>query len=179
MRAFVKLAERLQLLLELALAAAHDRREHVDARVLRVEHHEVEDALERLRRNFTAAGIAVRRPDVGEQQAEVVVNLGDRADGRTRVGSSGLLLDGNRRRQPVDEIDVRLLHLLEELPRVRGERLDVAALPFGVDCVEGKRGLARPRQARDDDELVAREIDVDVLEVVDAGAPHRDPIVRH
>ena len=44
------LPQRLQLLLELALAAADDRRQHVDARVLRVEHHQVENALERLRR---------------------------------------------------------------------------------------------------------------------------------
>ena len=40
--------QRRQLLLELALAAADDRREDVDARVLRVEHHHVGDALERL-----------------------------------------------------------------------------------------------------------------------------------
>ena len=50
MRALVKprAAQRRQLLLELALAAADDRRQHVDARVLRVEHHHVDDALERL-----------------------------------------------------------------------------------------------------------------------------------
>ena len=50
MRAFVKPRARsaCELLLELALAAADDRREHVDARVLRVEHHQVDDPLERL-----------------------------------------------------------------------------------------------------------------------------------
>ena len=29
------------------------------------------------------------------------------------------------------------------------------------------------------DQLVARQIDVDILEVVNAGAPHRDPVVGH
>ena len=90
-----------------------------------------------------------------------------------------LLLDRDRRRQPLDQVDVRLLHLLEELPRVGGQRLDVAALAFGVDRVEGERRLARARQAGDDDQLVARDVDVDVLEVVDAGAAYRDPVVRH
>ena len=146
MRALVKprVAQRRQLLLELALAAADDRRQHVDARVLRIEHHHVDDALERLAGDLAAAVRAVRHADVGEQQPQVVVDLGDGADRRSRIRAGGLLLDRNRRRQAVDQIDVRLLHLLEELPRVGRQRLDVAPLPFGVNRVEGERRLARP-----------------------------------
>ena len=173
------LAQRLQLLLELALAAADDRRQHVDAGVGRIEHHQIENPLERLRRDLAAAVVAVRHADVGEQQAEVVVDLGDRADRRARVRAGRLLLDGDRRRQALDQVDVRLLHLLEELPGVGRERLDVAPLAFRVDRVEGERGLARAGQAGDDDELIPRQVDVDVLEIVNAGAAHRDPVVRH
>ena len=172
-------AQRRELLLELPLAPADDRREHVHALVVRRQHHDVDDPLERLRGDLAAAEMAVRHADVGEQQAEVVVDFGDRADRRARVRAGGLLLDGDGRRQAVDEIDVRLLHLLEELPRVRGQGLDIAPLPFGIDGVEGERGLARTREAGDDDELVARQLDVDVLEVVDACAAHRNPVVRH
>ena len=172
-------AQRRQLLLELALAAADDRRQHVDALVVRREHHHVDDPLERLRRDLAAAQVAVRHADVGEQQAQVVVDLGDGADRRARVRAGRLLLDGDGRRQAVDQVDVRLLHLLEELPGVRRQRLDVAALPFGVDGVEGERRLAGARQAGDDHQLVAREVDVDVLEVVDARAADRNPVVRH
>ena len=95
------------------------------------------------------------------------------------IGAGRLLLDGDGRRQAVDQVDVRLLHLLEELPGVRRQRLDVAALPFGVDGVEGERRLARAGQAGDHHQLVAREVDVDVLEVVDASAADRNPVVRH
>ena len=49
---------------------------------------------------------------------------------------------------PVDAVHLRLVHAIEELPRVGGERLDVAALAFGVDGVEGERGLARAADAR-------------------------------
>ena len=146
---------------------------------VRVEHHQVEDPLERLRGDLAPAVVAVRRADVGEQQPQVVVDFGDRADGRARIRAGGLLLDGDRRRQAVDQIDVGLLHLLEELPGVRRQRLDVAPLPFGVDRVEGERRLARAGQAGDHDQLVARQIDVDILEVVNAGAAHRNPVVRH
>ena len=181
MRALVKPRARsaAQLLLELALAAADDRRQHVDALVVRREHHQVDDALERLRGDLAAAVVAVRHADVGEEQPQVVVDLGDGADRRARVRAGGLLLDGDGRRQAVDQVDVRLLHLLEELAGVGRQRLDVAPLPLGVDGVEGERRLAGARQAGDDDQLVAREVDVDVLEVVDARAAHRNPVVRH
>ena len=149
-------AQGRQLALELALAAAHDGREHVDALVRRVEQHHVHDALERLRRDLAVAVRAMGDANVGEEQAKIVVDLGHRPDGRSRVGGGGLLFDGNRRREPVDQVDVRLLHLLEELPRVGRERLDVAALPFRIDGVEGQRRLARAGEAGDDHHPVAR-----------------------
>jgi hypothetical protein len=74
-------------------------------------------------------------------------------------------------------IDVRFLHLPEELPGVGGERFDVATLTLGEDGVEGQRALARSGQPGQDDELVARNVDVDVLEIVLPGAAHADPVV--
>ena len=168
-----------QLFLELALAAADDRRQHVDARVLRIEHHHVHDALERLGGDLASALMAMRDADVGEQQPQVVVDFGDGADRRPRVRRGRLLLDRDGRRQAVDQIDVGLLHLLEELPGVGRQRLDVAALPFGVDRVEGKRRLARARQAGNDRQLVPRNIDVDVAKVMNAGAAYRYPALTH
>ena len=76
-------------------------------------------------------------------------------------------------------VDVGLLHLPEELARVGGERLDVAALALGEDGVEGEAALAGAGEAGDDDELVARDGDVDVLEVVLARAADDDAIMRH
>jgi len=71
----------------------------------------------------------------------------------------------------------RFAHQLQELAGVGGERLDVAALAFGVDGVEGERAFARPGQAGHDHELLARDIDVDALEIVLAGAAHADEVV--
>ena len=63
-----------------------------------------------------------------KQQPQVVVDFGDRADGGARIVRAGLLLDGDRRRQPLDAVDVRLVHHRQELARVGRQRLDVAAL---------------------------------------------------
>ena len=95
-----------------------------------------------------AALRAVRLADRGVEQPQVVVDLGHRADGRARVLRGRPLLDRDRRRQALDRVDVGLLHLLEELPRVGRERLDVAPLPLREDRVEGERRLARARTRR-------------------------------
>ena len=73
-------------------------------------------------------------------------------------------------RQALDEVDVGLVHLAEELPRVGRQRLDVAALALGEDRVEGEAGLARAGQAGEDDHRVARQVEVDVAQVVLARA---------
>ena len=81
-------------------------------------------------------------------------------------------------REPLDEVDVGLVHLAQELARVRRERLDVAALALGEDRVEGEARLARAGQAGEHDEGVAREVERDVLEVVLTGAAD-DQLVGH
>ena len=63
-------------------------------------------------------------------------------------------------------LDVRLLHHLQELARIGGERLDIAALAFGIDGVEGEAGFARAGQAGDDHQRVAWQIDIDALEIM-------------
>jgi hypothetical protein len=128
----------------LALAPAHERRQHHEARALLELHDLVDDLLGRLPGDRLAADVAVRMADARPQQAQVVVDLGDRADRRPRVARRRLLVDRDRRRQALDRVDVGLVHLPEELPRVGAQRLDVAALALGVDRVEGERRLARP-----------------------------------
>ena len=107
----------------LALAPAHDRRQHHEARALVERHHLVHDLLGRLGGDRPAAVVAVRMADPGPQQAQVVVDLGDRADRRARVARGGLLVDRDGRRQALDRVDVGLVHLPQELPRVGGQRL--------------------------------------------------------
>ena len=86
----------------------------------------------------------------------------------------GLLLDGDGRRQAFDAVDIGFVHHRQELPRVCRQGLHVTPLAFGIQGVERQRGFARTRQARDHDELVAGQVDVDVLEVVGARAADLD-----
>ena len=171
----LELAEEVDVL---PLAAADHRGEHLEAGALLELHDPVDDLLRGLPGDRLAAGRAVRPAGAGVEQAEVVVDLGDRADRRARVLRGRLLVDGDRRGQPLDEVDVGLVHLAEELPRVRRQRLDVPALALGEDRVEREAGLAGAGQPGEDDEGVARQVERDVLEVV-LPRPADDELVGH
>ena len=152
----------------LALAAADHRREEHDPPAFPGAAFEdrAHDLLGGLLRDRPAALVAIRRAAARVEQPQEIVNLRRRRDGRARAGGAGALLDGDRRRQALDGLDGRFLHLLEELPRVGGEALDVPALALGEDRVERQRGFPGTAQAGEDDELVARDGDGEVLEVV-------------
>ena len=158
----------------LALTAADDRGEDLEAGAVGELGDLVDDLLGGLPSDRRAAVRTVRMTDAGVEQAEVVVDLGDRADGRTWVARRRLLVDRDRGREALDEVDVRLVHLPEELARVRGQRLDVAALPFGVDGVEREARLARPGEPGEDRQAVTGDLEVDVLEVVLPRSAHDD-----
>jgi hypothetical protein len=86
-----------QLLAVLALAPAHDGRQQVETRALFQVHHPVDHLAHRLAFDRQAGGRRIGDADPGEQQAQIVVDLGDRADGRARVFRGRLLLDGDGR----------------------------------------------------------------------------------
>src|SRR6476469_7614389 len=155
---------------ELALATLHDGGEHLEAGAVLERQQLVDDLLRGLSGDRLAADRAVRTTGAGEEQAEVVVDLGDGADRRARVAVGRLLVDRDRGRQTLDEVDVGLVHLPEELPGVRRQRLDVATLPLREDRVEREARLARPREPGEDDEAVAWEVDGHVAQVVLARA---------
>ena len=117
---------------------------------------------------------AVPLADAGEQDAEVVVDLGDRADGRPRVAARRSSAGSRSRGEAVDVVDLGLGHLAEELAGVAGEALDVPPLPLGVERVEGERALARAADAGEADQLAAGQVERDVAEVVLAGAADHD-----
>jgi len=163
---------------KLALAVARHRRQDHELRLFRQGKHRVHHLRHGLRLQRDIVIRAVGRAGPGEQQPQIIVDLGDGAHRGARVVAGGLLLDRDGRRQALDQVDIRLVHQLQELAGVGRQALDVAPLAFGVQRVERQRRLARARQAGDHHQLVARDVEVDVLEVVGARAADRDPALH-
>ncbi len=126
----------------------------------------VERALEHAAAVLRATLLAGERPE----QLRVVGDLGDGGDGAARRVAARALLDGEHRRKAMDKIDVGALELVEHLTRLRREALHVFAIALGVDRVEGQRRLARAAGAGEDHEFAARQPQLEVLQVVLAGA---------
>ena len=76
------------------------------------------------------------------------------------------MLNGDRRREALNVIDVRLLQLVKELPGVRRERFDVFALALGKQRVKRQRRLARPTWPGNHHQLVAGNLKRQILEIV-------------
>ena len=97
-----------------------------------------------------------------------------------RVAAGGLLLDRDRGAEPVDMLDIGLLHHLEELARVGAQALDVAPLPLGIDGIERQARLPRPGQPGDHHQPVPGNVDVDRLQVMLARPADLDELLlRH
>ncbi len=173
------LADVLEDVLVPALLPADDGRLDHEADVGLQPHHLIDDLLLALPFDGPPADPAVGMAYPRKKQAQVVVDLRHGAHRGARIARGRLLVDGYGRRQSLDGVDVRLVHLPQELAGVGGQAFDIAALAFGVDGVEGETRFARAGQTGDDYERVAREGKRDVLEVVLPGPRDDDAISAH
>src|SRR5262249_10918917 len=99
--------------------------------------------LRRLAAERSASDRIVRATHRGKKNTQIIVDLSRSCDCRSWVCAGAALFDGDGRRQAFDEIDIRLFHLIEELPSVSGKALDVTALPFSIKRVKSERGFPR------------------------------------
>ena len=117
------------------------REQCVEPRVLSQGQDGGGNLIHRVALHHSAANDAMRSAAAGEEETEVVVNLGRRGHGRARVAGRVLLFDRNRRRQAVDQVHIGLFDPFQKLPGIRRKRFDITALPFGIDGVKGERGF--------------------------------------
>ena len=116
--------------------------------------------------------------DMRPQHLHVIANLRHCADRRARRFDCIALLDGDSRWDSLDAVHLWLVHAIEKLPRVRGERFDVTPLALREQRVKRKRTLARPAQTSHDDQLVCRQIEIEIFKIVVADTPEADDTRR-
>ena len=160
-----------------ALARHHQRRQQQDARALVLLQQALGDARRRLRLDGHVAGGAELRAQLLVQQAQEVIDLGERGHRALAAAAAGALLDGHRGRDAVDGVHVGPRRRLHELARVGVQRFEIAALSLVEDDVEGQRGFARAADTPVITVNASRGIvHVDVAQVVLARAVHDDGV---
>ncbi len=138
----------------------------VDLRAGGMIHDLGDDFVGRLGADGQVAGRAMRHAQSGDENPQVIVDFGYRADRAAGRVPAVLLLDGDGGRKALDVVEPGFLHLGDELPGVSAEAFDVAALTLGINGVHGQRTFARSAGPAADGKLIAGDIDVDALEVV-------------
>jgi len=118
----------------------------------------------------------MRVADASKQQTKIVVDFGDGANGRTWVVGNRLLVDGNRRRKPLNQIDFGAFEITQKLPGVGRQTFDIATLAFGKKGVEGHGRLAGAGDTGKDDQLIFGEFKRHCLEIV-FGSPLDDDFI--
>ena len=142
-------------------------KQHVPARARRLRQHLCGHLIHCVFLHALAALRAIGPAHAREQQAQEVVAFGRCGHRRARIAAGVFLANRNGRRDAIDLIDVRLLHPLQKLARVSRERFHVAPLALGVDSIEGERGLPGARHTRHHRQLVVRDGQRNVLQVMD------------
>ena len=150
----------------LALLAAYHRCQQGEPGPLRKLHQPVHDLIHSLLSDFTAALRAVRNSDARIQEAEIVINLCHRPNRGAGVLRRGFLVNGNGRRESVDGIHIRFVHLSEKHSGIRAEAFHIAALSFGIDGVKRQAGFPASGESRDNRQLIPWDFYVDVFEVI-------------
>ncbi len=116
----------------------------------------------------------VRLPDSAEDDPQHRVRVGDRADGGADVGAHPFLVEDDRGRQPLERVNVGPRQRRHEALHERAVGLVDEPLRFRGDGAEHQRALARARYAGEDGQPALRDVEVDALEVVLAGAADLD-----
>ena len=122
-------------------------------------------------------GADVRLPEPAEQDAQHRVGVGGGADRRADVGAHPFLVDDDRGRQPIQDVDVGPRQRRHEALDEGAVRLVDQPLRLRGDRAEHQRALARAGDAGEHREPPLRDLEADVLEVVHARALHTDQVV--
>ena len=154
----------------------HHRKQRLQPRSLAQRQHRLGNLVHRVALHQPVAIHAVHRPAARIEQPHVVVDLGRRSHRGARIPRGIFLLDRNRRRQPVDQVHVRLFNPLQKLPRIRRQRLHIPPLSLRINRVEGQRRLPRPRYPADHRQLPVRNLAAEVLQVVGPRAADDDGV---
>ena len=148
----------------LAISDEHDRRP------IRQIENLLQNFPPALSREPLAARGTMRDPQLGKEDAQIIIHFRHRADGGARTARHALLIDGNGRTQVVNGIHIRFVKAVEEIARVRRKRLDIAPIGFRKKSIEGQRRFSRARKSRHHHERIAWNINIHVLQIIDSCA---------
>ena len=124
-------------------------------------------------------GTVEQMAGAGEEQLQVIVQLGHGPDGGAAGAHRVSLVDSDGWRHAVHPVYGGLVHAVQKLARIGREGFHIAALAFGVERVKHQTGLARTAGTGDDRQLAGTDVQIQVLQVVLPCAADADRAMGH
>ena len=106
----------------------------------------------------------------GEEEPQKLVNFRHTTHCGACVPGRNPLFDGYSRANPADIVHVRFFHTSEELACVARQTFDISTLSFSIQGIHSDAGLSRATHAGDNHQLVFRNLQIHILQIVGPGA---------
>ena len=133
----------IQHLCMLSFPAPDHGSQDLDPGPLRQRHDLIHHLIHSLPLDLPSAFGTVGNSDSGIEKSHIVIDFRHRPYCGSGIPVRGFLIDGNGRRKTFDVFHIRLFHLSQELPGVRGQRLHVPSLSFRIDRIKRQRRFSR------------------------------------
>ena len=170
------LAEILEQVLVVSLAVLDKRGHDVDAVSLVTLHNQRQYLVDGVFHHALSRQVGIGVGSAGIQESQVVIDLGCGAHGAARVAVDRLLPYRDDGTQAGNLVHVGALEHPHHVTGIGREGFQVSALPLGKHGVKCQRRLAAATQPRHYREAVVRNLNVNVLEVVDSCPQHLNTI---
>ncbi len=164
------LAQVKQAFAKRGLLGGFHRKQNVPARAFRLFQHGFRYLIDGVALDARSVVRAISAAGARPQKTHKIIQLRRCRYSGARVTGLIFLPDRNRRSNAQDFVHIRFLHAFQKLARIGRQRLDIAALALGIDGVKDQRRLAGAGNARHHRQEIMRDVDIDILQIVNAGA---------
>ena len=110
----------------------------------------------------------------GKHQPENIQKLRSRAKGTAYPRHARSLVKSEGGRNIQDLIDIGFCRLSHPSPSIGRERFEISSRSLRIENPQRKRGFTGSGNAGNTYDLIQRNIDIDILQIVNPGASHTD-----
>ncbi len=167
------LAKRFKKFTVMSLAAFHNRTEEINTMAVVILENQVNYLFLSIFDHLLTAQVGICIGSAGIEKTYVVVDFGLGTHCRAGIAVGGLLFNRDNRAQTSNLVNVRPFQIAQKIACVCRKSLDIATLPFGKERVKGQRRLSAATQSGYYRQAVARNVNIDILQIVGPCPIHR------
>ena len=158
------------------LFSANHRSQNLNFGSYRQRLHLINNLVNGLLLDFFAALRAMRYTHMRPKQTKIVIDFRCRSHGGTGVVRCCFLVNGDSRRQALDAVNVRFVHLPQKHSGVRRKAFYIAPLPLCINRIECQTGFSRTGKPRHHNQSISGQVNINIFQIVGSCSANRNRI---